>query len=305
VSIFFRGTMADALDPDAPAHKHRKVTDVSEEATGAGSEPPATGESANPPNEKDGDDDGDEGNGGSGAQAPAGSAELIECPDDGSEVGEVEDVSESTDRMPGDEAEDEEEDEAGDGTEEAPFVRPPRWVVLGIDGNPNRSTVDEFKEVQQRTLSRFRSAAAFGDWGAIHHAHYDWWMFPIDDGSREQYNVLGESDIAELKSDAEWRAGYHESIRHVATAWGWDLEKAERIPKLSADQGWRRLGLDVRLAKIIRSLWLFEEADLLRSMQVMARTVKAVEKRGRPFTYGSIVLDEILHMALPRRPSHA
>ena len=57
----------------------------------------------------------------------------------------------------------------------------------------------------------------------------------------------------------------------------------------------------VRLAKVCRSLYLFEQADLLESVQEYARGVQLQEKRGAAFRYGAVVLDELLHFRLPRR----
>ncbi len=59
--------------------------------------------------------------------------------------------------------------------------------------------------------------------------HFDWWMFPIDDGSMPEYNVGGQDDINELKSDAEWHERYRESVKLAAKAWGWDVETGKRI----------------------------------------------------------------------------
>ena len=48
----------------------------------------------------------------------------------------------------------------------------------------------------------------------------------------------------------------------------------------------------MRLAKIVRSLWLFECDELMLSMQKFARTVKP----HGGFRYGSVALDELLYM---------
>merc|ERR1712159_949045 len=57
---------------------------------------------------------------------------------------------------------------------------------------------------------------------------------------------------------------------------------------------------DVRLAKIVRSLYLFEQKDYMESMQVFARDLMQNEKKGRGFFYDEICLDELLHFSLPR-----
>merc|ERR1711904_314272 len=58
---------------------------------------------------------------------------------------------------------------------------------------------------------------------------------------------------------------------------------------------------DVRLAKICRSLFLFEQDELLSLMQEFAREVQRTEKGGASFFYGRICLDELLYFELPRR----
>ena len=65
-------------------------------------------------------------------------------------------------------------------------------------------------------------------------------------------------DVADLKSDPEWRVGYLESVRLCALAWGWDVDTGARVPpdQRHRTQGWS--DWDVRLAKMIRSLWIFE-----------------------------------------------
>lgn len=137
------------------------------------------------------------------------------------------------------------------------------------------------------------------DWSKLHDDHFDWYMFPIDDGSRVEYNVSSELHVGRLKSNVEWFAGYREGISLALSAWGWDTASARRIEPLAQGMGWT--DWDVRLSKIIRSLWLFEEATLLNSLQSFAREIQANEKRGEGFFYGRINLEELLHFRLPRR----
>eukprot|EP00667_Euglena_gracilis_P013093 EG_transcript_13475 len=187
----------------------------------------------------------------------------------------------------------------------APVVlvpRPPKWEVTAVKRNPHRASLEQFKERQLTYLERFRADAAAGRWAAIHRAHFDWWMFPIDDGSQIQYNILGEGDVQELKADPEWHERYLESVRIVAEGWAWDVDRMQRLPTDGEGKGWTKwTGSDVRLAKMIRSLWLFEEERYMASLQAFAQELKANEKEGKPFVYGHTVLDEILFMALPRR----
>ena len=49
-------------------------------------------------------------------------------------------------------------------------------------------------------------------------------------------------------------------------AWGQDVHTCQRIFMLGTGQGWSNW--DVRLSKVIRSLYLFEQADLMESVQM-------------------------------------
>ena len=54
--------------------------------------------------------------------------------------------------------------------------------------------------------------------------HFDWYMWPIEDGSKVEYNVWAD-DVQELFADKTWRQRYLESAWLVARAWGWDLDR--------------------------------------------------------------------------------
>lgn len=160
--------------------------------------------------------------------------------------------------------------------------------------NQSRCKIDAFKTVQLKQLKRFRRQAESQQWGSIHHAHFDWYMFPIEDGSQRRYNVFAE-DVAELKGDSEWLSRYRESVQLVSYAWGWDVEKAAPVQLPGA----KWTNWDVRLAKIIRSLWIFEQDDFLESMQKFA--LKIAPRGG--LSYGYIRLDEVFLMRPATRPS--
>jgi len=133
----------------------------------------------------------------------------------------------------------------------------------------------------------------------LHNHHFDWWMFPIDDGSRREFNVLGESDVEELRNDEQIMANINEGWRRCCRAWGWDFENRKRFDPMPEGCGWTNW--DVRLAKMIRCAWLFENQNALDSLQAFAHDLQKNEKQGAPFMYSGIVLDEILAMQLPRR----
>ena len=55
------------------------------------------------------------------------------------------------------------------------------------------------KDKQLKTLRLFRSKAEAGAWGGIHHAHFDWWMFPIGKLSRLAFRHSFIHDVAGLR----------------------------------------------------------------------------------------------------------
>lgn len=174
-------------------------------------------------------------------------------------------------------------------------VRPPKWFFQGSSDRPTSISLAQFKNAQSRTLQMLRRCVDNRDWKSIHSAHFDWWQFPIDDGSKPEFNLKSELDLQLLLSDFEWLQAYRESIALVAYSWGWDIEGQTILPNAGH---WD--GKDVRLAKIIRSLWLFQIGDYFNSMQAYARHIHTNVLNGGGFFYGSICLDEILHMNLPR-----
>merc|ERR1719272_2865569 len=56
--------------------------------------------------------------------------------------------------------------------------------------------------------------AKAGEWRRIHNGHFDWFMFPIEDGSMDQYNVY-EDDVAKLLADQAWIASYRDGVAIV------------------------------------------------------------------------------------------
>ena len=176
-------------------------------------------------------------------------------------------------------------------------VRPPKWYKPNATVPPNlKFDVEEFERLQAEYLGLFRQSCDAREWHGIHNRHFDWWQFPIDDGSREEFNVRSEADVEILKSNTNWLSSYRESVKLVAKAWGWNIDTRA----VMKDGGfWDNK--DVRLAKMIRSLWLFEQADYFVSLQQFAHHVNNTHNNNSGLFYGRICLDEVLFMELPRR----
>jgi len=180
----------------------------------------------------------------------------------------------------------EEEDDGSGGR-----VRPKFFCALGSIKNRSRAPISIMLKEQQDQLVKFRKYADASKWDQIHSGHYDWFMFPIEDGSQRKYNVYSE-DVIELRNHRKWILGYREAVELCARAWGWNVKcKCDIIP-LDKGMGWT--DWDVRLAKIIRSLWLFGEKQYMESMQLYARRVKP----NGGLSYGPICLDEVFSMKL-------
>lgn len=125
---------------------------------------------------------------------------------------------------------------------------------------------------QAETLSMFRDAAASGEWSRIHHAHYDWWMFPIDQPSGYGYAyTVGPANVAELQSTPGFITDYLDGARILLLAWGWDLDRRSPVERPAPEQVWQHW--PIRLEKCGRSLRLFNEHSAYASVRDYALTL--------------------------------
>lgn len=123
---------------------------------------------------------------------------------------------------------------------------------------------------QKSHLAKLQILANAGQWQHIqrHTSHqdsgFDWWMFPIkrpSQGMGTRYTVNDEQ-IRKLKANPEFMKSYRDGVILVAKSWGWDLEKG--IDITNDKQKW--VSYNVRLGKMIDSLSLFDQQDLLRNL---------------------------------------
>jgi len=103
----------------------------------------------------------------------------------------------------------------------------------------------------------------------IHKAHYDWWMFPLDERSSYEldYTVFAD-DIEDLKHDEEFMKNYKEGIKLLLLAWGWDIEKKELVMSPQNGQKWQQY--PIRFYKAAKSALLFGENEYFESMRLFA-----------------------------------
>eukprot|EP01127_Copromyxa_protea_P010080 TRINITY_DN2423_c0_g1_i1.p1 TRINITY_DN2423_c0_g1~~TRINITY_DN2423_c0_g1_i1.p1 ORF type:complete len:183 (+),score=37.42 TRINITY_DN2423_c0_g1_i1:467-1015(+) len=129
---------------------------------------------------------------------------------------------------------------------------------------------------QSKYLEKFEVSAQRGSWGEIHHDHYDWWMFPIDEKSSKgmAYTVYMD-DILVLKNDLEYMANLKRGMELLLLAWGWDIKNRELVQNPGHGQEWQRY--PVRFFKCLKSALLFGIEDYAASMKDFAILL---EKRG-------------------------
>ena len=162
--------------------------------------------------------------------------------------------------------------------------------------DPSFVGVAELKRQQADQLAAFERWAARGDWQAIHRAHYDWWMFPIDETSQHGLAyVVYPGDIAELRGDAAYVRSYLRGVELLALAWGWDLAARKYLASPQPGQAWSHW--PIRLYKAARSLQLFGRADEFESLRVFALDLIG---RGERFQFGGD-LSRLFTEGRPRR----
>lgn len=154
-------------------------------------------------------------------------------------------------------------------------------AALRRNEDPSFVGVAVLKDKQEKTLASFRGWAAQEQWLALHRAHYDWWMFPIDEpsGYGFAYTVY-DGDIEELKSDARYVSRYLEGSRILAASWGWDLAGGKELVVRGAGQGWQNW--PIRLYKATKSLQLFGFKEGFQSFRNYGRLLL---ERGVSFDY--------------------
>ena len=157
--------------------------------------------------------------------------------------------------------------------------------------------IAELKRRQAEQLAAFEQWSASGNWQAIHSAHYDWWMFPIDETSQHgaAYTVYA-GDIEELKRDPVFVKNYLRGAELLALAWGWNLASRSYVANPQRGQAWSHW--PIRLYKAARSLQLFGYTDAFESLKMFA--LDLLNKR-ESFQFGGSDLSVLFTQGRPRR----
>ena len=126
------------------------------------------------------------------------------------------------------------------------------------------------KRKQAQQLQQFEKHARDGNWGEIHSAHYDWWMFPINKTSASYGDAyyFPNKALEELRKDKEFMDSFRRGVELEALAWGWSIKRNAPVAVPGKDQRWT--GYGIRLAKMADSLWLLGEFEMFQSMQLFA-----------------------------------
>lgn len=138
-------------------------------------------------------------------------------------------------------------------------------------------------------LTKFRAWVKKGEWSNFGPSnHFDWWMFPISDESSQgyRYSVL-DGDIEILKNNFEYLSLYREGVELMFRSWGYNIQTSKMILKPSSGQVWR--GYDVRLRKVIQSLYLFDQNDYLNSSLNFVKSLEANDEIRRTSQVFSLI----------------
>ena len=135
--------------------------------------------------------------------------------------------------------------------------------------------VDALKKKQLETLVLMEDFDKKKQWHQYRDGsgiHYDWWSFPVKNPSRSYGKAYALTDeaVEELKKDELFIQRLQEAAILVCLAWGWVLENK----KLNNQPGCEWTDYQVRLGKMAESLKLFDQQDLLKSLEFFTQTQK-------------------------------
>lgn len=148
--------------------------------------------------------------------------------------------------------------------------------VIPVGATTGFVGVEALKRKQKNHLQKLQALASRGEWEHLreHTAHvdsgFDWWMFPTDRSSAGQGDKykLGKEDIEQLKADREFMESYRSGVKLVLLSWGWDAPSNNLVQ--NSKQRWTNY--QVRLGKMVHSLALFEEKELVQSIKKFCDT---------------------------------
>ena len=152
---------------------------------------------------------------------------------------------------------------------------------------PDFIGLEKMKECVYIQLNDFENWAKNKDWNKFHRSHYDWWTFPIPEGSSKgmQY-TLYEDDMIELSKDSKYINALKRCAELVCEAWGWDLYEGKFIKKKTDGQGWSNW--PIRLYKIALCLEFFglsEAVNVRKYGQYLINKGYKFEYRGYNIEY--------------------
>lgn len=144
------------------------------------------------------------------------------------------------------------------------------------------------KKKHKNQLHLFEEWAASNNWLAFHEAHYDWWMFPIDQPSRLGFAyTLDAETISFLQHDEQFMQDYLRGVELLLLSWGWNLQQECLVTEPGLHQHWHNW--PIRLSKCAQSLELFQCTDAYRSVVAYGRYLLT---QGTDFTFRGKDLSE-------------
>lgn len=137
---------------------------------------------------------------------------------------------------------------------------------------------DALKLKQQKHLEKLKILAQQGRWDCLQKhtlepdSGFDWWMFPTnwESSSYKKAYQLDDKSLRILEKDPEFMQSFKDGVSLVAKSWGWDIYN--KAPFNDPDLKW--VGYNIRLEKMIHSLYLFQEQELLASLKLFISSNK-------------------------------
>lgn len=134
---------------------------------------------------------------------------------------------------------------------------------------------------QSEQLDKFEFWAEHHDWEAFHTAHYDWWMFPIDQPSRLGFAfTVYKEEVETMKANSEFMQKYLRGAELLLLSWGWNLKESHAVECPEKNQSWHNW--PIRLYKCAQSLKLFGCTSELNAVLVYGRILL---EEGADFTF--------------------
>lgn len=160
--------------------------------------------------------------------------------------------------------------------------------------------LESLKKENHKQIDNFLKYISEKDFYSFHQSHYDWWAFPIEEGSMYGFKYSIDPVEAELlKNDEGYMKQYLNGVRLLALAWGWDILNANYVEYPKQGQCWAHW--PIRLYKAVKSLNVLKRCNsknyfdekILIYLSSLQKYAKILIKKYGKFHYNNVNFDEI------------